>query len=128
MMKGAALTHNHPSNSTFSSADVELFTGRELKVIRATGEKRTYQLERVSNADSVKGFASDYRLAMEENEKITDKKYIAIEKEHNEGLISYSAYTDKLNKLNNELNKLNSEWLKGNAKNYGYRYSVIERR
>ena len=37
-IKGANLTHNHPSNSTFSGTDISLLTYRELKSIRATGE------------------------------------------------------------------------------------------
>jgi hypothetical protein len=128
MMKNATLSHNHPSNSTFSSEDVGLFTGRGLNVIRAAGEKRTYQLKNVGKVDFDNNFASDYKFAMQENKKITDEKYCVIEKEHNDGVIGYSEYNKKLNNLNVELNNLNSEWLKKNSKQYGYKYSVTERR
>lgn len=108
-MKNATLTHNHPSNSTFSSEDVELFTDRGLKAIRATGEERTYQLQKVSKADFDNNFAPDYRFAMSDNKKITDEKYFDIDSKYNDGLISYSEYAEKLKNLNVELNKLNSE-------------------
>lgn len=43
-MKGGTLTHNHPSGSPFSAADVQLFTKHGLGEIRATGSEYTYTL------------------------------------------------------------------------------------
>ena len=51
-----------------------------------------------------------------------------MQKDFKKGRIDYQEYSEMLQKLNEELNQLNSEWLKENAKSYGYRYSVIERR
>lgn len=127
-MKGATLTHNHPSNSTFSFADVNLMAIQELKVIRATGKKRTYQLERRDKKPQGNTLAMDYKMAMENNRKITDADYIKYSEQYNNGLLSYQEYANKLNGLNKKLNNFNSDWLKENAKQYGYRYSVIERR
>lgn len=53
-MKGATLTHNHPSSSTFSPADVSIMTEQGLNVIRATGTSKTYQLKKL-NAGYIKG-------------------------------------------------------------------------
>lgn len=127
-MKGATLTHNHPSNSTFSSEDVSVMTNYELKAIRATGEKRTYQLECSNDMGLGEKFRDDYREAMKENKKITDVEYAAYGKLYKKGELSSTEYAEKVKGLNTKLNQLNSEWLKYNAKGYGYRYSVIERR
>lgn len=72
--------------------------------------------------------AADYKVAMSDNKKITDAKYRKMQKDFKKGRIDYQEYSEMLQKLNEELNQLNSEWLKENAKSYGYRYSVIERR
>lgn len=127
-MKGANLTHNHPSNSTFSGEDVDLFTIHGLNSIRATGKERTYQLSIVKNVSQKSGFASAYRNAMKENKKVTDRLYRSYEKQYNSGKISLSEFNSKMPELNKKLNSLNSDWLKKNANKYGYRYSVIERR
>ena len=43
-MKGAVLTHNHPSGSSFSPADITLFAQDQLAEVRATGSEYTYYL------------------------------------------------------------------------------------
>lgn len=126
-MKGNVLTHNHPSNSTFSSEDVSLMAACDLNAIRATGKKKTYQLSRKSGARG-NDLAEDYKAAMADNKSITDKKYANLNNDYREGTINYKEYAETVQNLNNELNLMNSEWLKSNAKSYGYRYSVIERR
>lgn len=74
-MKGANLTHNHPSNSTFSGTDISLLTYRELKSIRATGENRTYQLTKISGNFPRNEFAKDFTEAYNRNKQTTDKEY-----------------------------------------------------
>ena len=124
-MKGENLTHNHPSNSTFSGDDIELLTYRDLKSIRATGEKRTYQLTKMTGDFPRNEFAKKFAEAYNKNKQITDREY---------NKIKHYQYTDPVRydreckKLNLKLNSMNSEWLKRNSKNYGYRYSVIEKR
>lgn len=125
-MKGGNLTHNHPSNSTFSGEDISLLTYRGLKTIRATGQNRTYQLTEIKGNFPRNEFAKAFTQVYNENKKQTDKEYRKIKK-------SYQ-YTDPVRfqkeseSLRVKLNNMNSEWLKNNSKKYGYRYSVIERR
>ena len=126
-MKDRVLTHNHPSGSTFSSEDVILMAAHELKGIRAAGKTKTYQLSKKSNSQG-NVLAADYKVAMSDNKKITDAKYRKMQKDFKKGRIDYQEYSEMLQTLNEELNQLNSDWLKENAKSYGYRYSVIERR
>lgn len=126
-MKGATLTHNHPSSSTFSPADVSIMTEQGLNVIRATGTSKTYQLKKLNGAEVNHDFSIDYEKAMSDNKKITDKDFRKYEKERKQGKISPLEYQDKINALNKKWNDLNSDWLKKNSKNYGYKYGVIER-
>lgn len=127
-MKDATLTHNHPSSSTFSPADVSIITEQGLNVIRATGTSKTYQLKKLNGTEVNHDFSIDYEKAMSDNKKITDKDFHKYEKEYKRGKLSPLGYQEKINALNKKWNDLNSEWLKKNSKNYGYRYSVIERR
>lgn len=126
-MKGATLTHNHPSSSTFSPADVSIMTEQGLNVIRATGTSKTYQLKKLNGAEVNHDFSIDYEKAMSDNKKITDKDFRKYEKERKQGKISPLEYQDKINELNKKWNDLNSDWLKKNSKKYGYKYGVIER-
>ncbi len=125
IMKDANLTHNHPSNSTFSGADISLLTYRELKSIRATGENRTYQLTRINGNFSRNEFAKAYTEAYNRNKTITDKEYNKIRRYQHTDPVRYYRECESLTA---RLNSMNSEWLKNNSKKYGYRYSVIERR
>lgn len=127
-MKGATLTHNHPSNSTFSAEDVDLMIIQGLKAIRATGKERTFQLSKMSKGDFESGLAADYKKAMADNRKITDVEYEELTKRYDNGNMGRTEYSEKVQGLNATLNQLNSKWLKENSKKYGYRYSVIERR
>lgn len=123
-MKGATLTHNHPSNSTFSAEDISLLTYRGLEAIRATGTGKTYQLKLLKGTYNRNVFADEYKRAQRKNKSITDKKYDRIKH------LQYSdmgKFQSECNKLNKELNELNSQWLKKNSKTYGYKYSVIRR-
>lgn len=124
-IKGANLTHNHPSNSTFSGTDISLLTYRELKSIRATGENRTYQLTKINGNFPRNEFAKAFSEAYNRNRKITDKEYDKIRKSQHTDPVRYYRECESLAA---KLNSMNSEWLKNNSKKYGYRYGVIERR
>lgn len=124
-MKGANLTHNHPSNSTFSGADISLLTYRELKSIRATGEKRTYELKKIDGNFPRNEFAKAFTGAYNRNKQVTDKEYSKIRKYQHTDPVRYYKECERLTA---KLNSMNSEWLKNNSKKYGYRYGVIERR
>ena len=45
-MKDQYLTHNHPSDSSFSQDDYRTAAGMDLKEIRACGKSQTYSLSR----------------------------------------------------------------------------------
>lgn len=124
-MKGANLTHNHPSNSTFSGADISLLTYRELNSIRATGENRTYQLTKINGNFPRNEFAKAFTEAYNRNKQTTDKEYNKIRKYQHTDPVRYYRECERLTA---KLNSMNSEWLKKNSKKYGYRYGVIERR
>lgn len=124
-MKGANLTHNHPSNSTFSGEDISLLTYRDLKSIRATGKSRTYQLTKINGNFPRNEFAKAFKEAYNKNKSVTDKEYDKIKHYQNTDI---SRYNSECNRLNAKLNSMNHEWLKSNSKKYGYRYGVIERR
>lgn len=126
-MQGATLTHNHPSSSTFSPADIAIVTEQRLEVIRATGVLKTYQLKEIKGAKVNHAFSIDYEKAMNENKKITDKEFRTYKKQYKQGELSPLEYQEKINMLNKKWNDMNSDWLKKNSKNYGYRYGVIER-
>lgn len=127
MMNGATLTHNHPSGTTFSSADVALLTNWKLDAIRATSKTTTFQLSKIANAKVNNNFANDYQKEHDtyKHEK-TDKMYRKIEGNLNSGAITFAEYEEKCDRLNSMLDNHNIEWLKKNAKNYGYRYSIIK--
>lgn len=124
-MKGANLTHNHPSNSTFSGADISLLTYRELKTIRATGENRTYQLTRINGNFPRNEFAKAFTEAYNKNRSTTNREYNKLK--HLQ-ITDPIRFNNECHRLNAKLNTMNSEWLKENSKKYGYRYSVVERR
>lgn len=124
-MKGSNLTHNHPSNSTFSGTDISLLTYRDLKSIRATGENRTYQLTKINGAFPRNEFAKAFTEAYNRNKRVTNKEHNKIK--HLQ-ITNPVQYREECHRLDGKLNDMNSEWLKNNSKKYGYRYSVIERR
>ncbi len=124
-MKGANLTHNHPSNSTFSGTDISLLTYRELKSIRATGKNRTYQLTKINGNFPRNEFAKAFTEAYNRNKTITDKEYNRL---RHLKITDPVRFKNECHRLDVKLNTMNSEWLKENSKKYGYRYSVKERR
>jgi NAD+--asparagine ADP-ribosyltransferase len=62
-MKGGVLTHNHPSGTSFSDADVALISKHKLKEIRAVSTQYTYSLSGKGNgtsaADAIKMYNSE---------------------------------------------------------------------
>lgn len=84
-MKGATLTHNHPSSSTFSPADVSIMTEQGLNVIRATGTSKTYQLKKLNGAEVNHDFSIDYEKAMSDNKKKQIRTSVSMRKNANRG-------------------------------------------
>lgn len=128
-MRGRILTHNHPSGSTFSGADIDLLVQSGMKEIRATSTNQTYRLQKLPGAFLDRAdFSQDFSLAYQANKTICDKKYHKYEGSFNAGRLTQAEFADKCIALNEELNTLNSNWLKANSRRYGYRYGVIRRK
>ncbi|MBO6271036.1 MAG: hypothetical protein J6N19_18050 [Clostridium sp.] len=127
-MQDGILTHNHPSGSTFSDADIDLLVRSGLKEIRATSANRTYRLVRLKGTFPDRAsFQPDFSKAYQANKAVCDAKYQKIESNYNSGAISYNEYADQCSNLNKELNMMNSKWISTNARRYGYRYEMIGR-
>lgn len=127
-MRGCVLTHNHPRGSTFSTEDISLAVESGLKGIRATGKYHTYQLTLKRDVSEKHDFAIDFGRAQADNKAIVDVEYQKILKEYKMHRISEKEYEHFCDMFNKKLDSLNSDWLKENARRYGYKYSVIDRR
>ena len=71
-------------------------------------------------------FAMDFRQAQMDNKAIVDVEYHKILKEYKLNRISDAEYEYFCDIFNKKLDSLNSDWLKENARLYGYKYSVID--
>lgn len=128
MMPDAVLTHNHPTSSTFSAEDLHTLAYAELAEIRAVarnGEivfsmKRDYTQD-LSTARRLM-FADDYKKAIKETKKTTDKMWNERDKNN---LVEEYQLAEKLNKM---LEDFRRKWLKDNAKNYGFMYAEEKRK
>ena len=134
MMRGATLTHNHPSSSTFSAEDVQTFVRRDLQEIRAAGRNgTTYCLKRT--ADYTESL-HDYELRKKQFDFI-DKFYSQRQKAYAKARVDMdkAGFRDKLmsgqmtqEQANSEYNKFISnhvnKYLTRYAKNYGFEFSV----
>lgn len=126
-MKDAVLTHNHPSGGTFSTSDVELFAKRNLFRIRATSANVSYQLERKNNADG-DGLLSGYKKAQEEIARAKNRALSELKKDYLKGKITNTDIQEKMTEIYSKSNSDADNWLKENAQNFGYRYSVIRKK
>lgn len=117
-MKGAIVTHNHPSGSTFSPADIINAGKYEVGEIRAASKRfgKTYSLK-ASNKANGKGLSS----AMKKSEKqlIADwqKKLDSMAGKKYKDKESYERQACK------HWDNIMGDWLKTNASKYGYTYS-----
>lgn len=78
LMKDAVVTHNHPSNTTFSPDDIYMMIEHNLQELRAVGEKRTYVLRRNENLHLMPtyvAFVDEYKYIIEIYKKSYMKKY-----------------------------------------------------
>lgn len=136
LMKGATLTHNHPSSSTFSVEDVKIFVNRELQEIRAVGSNgNTHILRRVNE---VKNTAFEFNTTNYEKESKFIESYIKKysnsvrkaqadldsrgfrEKIRSGEITQEYANTEMRKSISNNLYK----YLNRYAKNYGFEYSM----
>ena len=124
LMKDAILTHNHPTEKTFSVDDVETLVKNDLYIIRATSAGKTFELERIDNKpkyDRSEFFPVFHDMVAVElfNNRNT---YNNATKDWLNGDITTKQYHAICDKLEKDLDKEKRKWLKRNAKLYGYRY------
>lgn len=117
-LKNAVFTHNHPRGTTFSGMDLSAAYDGMIKEIRACSKDITYSLKRQFSVKQAipshyANFANDYTAAVKHyNESVTDPLWDKGPKTQ--------ALADK---LNNMVETYKREWLKGNAKSYGWKYT-----
>lgn len=113
-MKGATLTHNHPSSGTFSFQDLQVLDKTGLKEIRAVGKNgNLFSLVRVSDKDTSK---CDFTYAFyKECQRIRGETDAFWNNSTQDDVAA-----DKANKM---LEDAKRKWLHDNSKSYGYRYS-----
>ena len=129
-MKGATLTHNHPSSSMFSYEDMNMFTYRELAEIRATTrEGRTFVIRRDPN--NSKGYAQEnkfpnayakqFKKSLRNATDYLDKK--GYREKVADGRVSQKQANKELRQhMADSLTKYCSRY----AKNYGFEFFVDE--
>lgn len=129
LMRGNVLTHNHPSSSMLSPADVSCFVGNELEEIRATNrEGITYSLKRNQNYTKFAGaiLASDYDfeayMAEVNAQRELDSKGYA------DKIISGQMSQQAANKeftgiMTNQL----TDWFRRHAPEYGVEFTIEKR-
>ena len=128
-MPGKVLTHNHPSGTTFSVEDITLLVQHDIKEIRAANTEGAYSLRQSQNGDKGRlSFPADYKKAFEDKKKELDKIFEDTETKWLSTKISTEKFHEIIDKLNGEMAKYRDQWLKDNAKNYGYRYKFERRK
>ena len=134
MMRGNVVTHNHPSGSTFSGADIRSFVDSKCSEMRATtASGKTYSLRRNSNYDyNDNSYATRHR----ENQFIfefdrADRKAVA----KAQRTLDNKKYYEKIRRKEVSQKQANDElmeiitaemntFLTNTAPNYGFEYSI----
>lgn len=125
-LKGKILSHNHPSGSTFSVEDINMFEKMSIKEIRATTKSGTFSLSqndtREEDTESKKEMAMIYSEAVRIYKKPLDKKYKEELNLYRESKISAEEFQNQCNILNSSVTNFQHEWLSEKASSYGYNY------
>lgn len=134
MMRGNVVTHNHPSGSTFSGADVRSFVDSKCSEIRATtASGKTYSLRRNANYDySDNSYATrhkEYQFALEfdkADRKATAKAQRTLDNKKYYEKIARGEVSQK--QANNEMMEIitaeMNKFFTNTAPNYGFEYSI----
>lgn len=129
LMKDNVLTHNHPSSSMFSPADISCFVGNEMEEIRATNrEGVTYSLKRTENYTKFAGsiLASDYDfeayMAEVNAQRELDSRGFA-EMIKSGQMTHHAANREFTSIMTNQL----TDWMKRNAPGYGVEFTIEKR-
>ena len=142
--EGATMTHNHPNDSCFSSADISTSEMTGLMEIRATTSTgKTYCLRRTKASDAKRGQPSAlgglYEREAEshmrtvirpgfdaDRARLGDKPIRRASETHEQYGARYTAWAKSYNglvkKWNDRYNAHLSGWLRDNSKKYGWSY------
>lgn len=125
-MKGATLTHNHPSSSHFSNDDIHTFVVTQMQEIRvACRNGNNFSLRRTGE----KSYQQEYKFIdafYKQNAKSKNAE-LKIDRENdvmgkiNRGEISSKDANDSINR---RISIRMDKYLKKYAKNYGFEYSM----
>jgi len=123
-MKGAVLTHNHPSGRTFSDADLITTVKWDLKEIRAAHSKGVYSIKQVGGATkSASLFPKDFEANRKKELEKNNATFFKNQDKYNKGKLSYDDFNKIIDKLNGNIEKSQDQWLMKNSKKYGYEYT-----
>ena len=106
LMEGKHFTHNHTDESILSPADIQTTINRGLKSMRAVTPNGVYILEKTGNSIN-KSFAADYNKALNNYANIYRTQPALWRMKH---------------KFQQATQEYGRDWLKKNAKKYGYSY------
>ena len=117
LFENSVFTHNHPSTATFSSADIETAVKAGIKEMRACHADGAYVMVRNYGINDLipskyLNFAKDYTQARQDYRiNVVDKVW--------DNSMQTQADADKCNRM---LTDFRHQWLKDNAKSYGWTY------
>lgn len=127
-MKDANLTHNHPNGTTFSVEDLRLLIHARLASIRVVTNDAEYELQRLGKpSPKRKRFAEEYNLFQQKVDEAADKEWDTVLQQYFDGKITQEECEKQGRRAFEKINLEYSNWLRKNAKRYGYRYSTRRR-
>lgn len=122
LMKNAIITHNHPTDDNFSSGDIKEFIDSDIYEIRASTSKEVYSLKKGTGKLNKK-IKDDYDKEEMNAWNYANNKLGEKIKSNTLGYIP----RENPSRYNIDRQRLKAEykhdWLKKNAKKYGYIYS-----
>lgn len=122
MMDGAILTHNHPGDSTFSDADLNIMA-QGLDEIRAVAVHGTFVMRKAREFPDT-SMGMDYMIAQKEHMKQTNKIWTEAQMSRM-GILELEKLASQLNR---SVEVFRRQWLAKNAKNYGFTYTYERRK
>lgn len=128
-MKGASLTHNHPSGSMFSNEDIGLMVGADLQEIRATTSSgKTFSLSRGEGYTDDLGVAF-YNEHAKQRSLAYQKAGAQMDAEgFQEKVLSGKVTQEAANaEYNKRITDIMTEWASKHAKDYNMQFAVEKR-
>ena len=116
-MKDAVLTHNHPNGTTFSAEDISTAVSCGVAEIRACTKKGAFSLVRLFSLDEG---PTDTQREFSWRFSVATKKFQESVDEIWESSQQLDEDADKCNKMFEDMRR---NWLKKNARHYGWEYT-----